>query len=113
MNSSYAGNRHSGAVERSMVSSRGRGLPSTSIGSSTTNSSPMINTSPSVGSSASIGLPTRPIPSYTASALTVTAAGVSPSVVTSFGIPPLVDPHNGMDQMVPDFHGGLGVSEKY
>jgi hypothetical protein len=71
----------------------------------------MLNTSTSAGSSAPVGLPTRPISGSTSSSSTSVAAVVSPS---SFGIPPLVDPHNGMDQLVPEsFHGALGVSEKY
>ena len=120
MNSSYAGNRHyagNGVVaERSMNSShRNRGMSNGSHGNSTTNSSQIPNSSQTVGSSTNLGLPTRPLQGSTPSTLSAVAAVASSSMASSFGIPPLVDHHNNMDQMVPEsFHVGLqGVSEKY
>ena len=121
LNPAYAGNRHyavsNGVVaERSMNSShRGRGMSNGSHGNSTTNSSPTSNSSSSVGSPTSLGLPTRPISGSTPSTLTAVAAVASSSMASSFGIPPLVDHHNNMDQMVPEsFHVGLqGMSEKH
>ena len=120
LNSSYAGNRHyagNGAVaERSMNSShRNRGMSNGSHGNSTTNSSQIPNSSQTVGSSTNLGLPTRPLQGSTPSTLSAVAAVASSSMASSFGIPPLVDHHNSMDQMVPEsFHVGLqGVSEKY
>lgn len=121
LNPSYAANRHYAvgngvAAERSMNSShRGRGMSNGSHGNSTTNSSPTSNNSSSVGSSTTLGLPTIPISGSTPSTLTAVSAVASSSIASSFGIPPLVDHHNNMDQMVPEsFHVGLqGVSEKH
>ena len=123
ISSAYSGSRHVGGStgssgERSMVSSRGRALHSNSSNNgstSTTTPSQTFNTSPPVGISTSLGLPARAMPGSTSSALSAVAAAAAPNVGSGFVIPPLLDAHNGMDQMVPEsFHGGLGgVSDKY
>ena len=119
LNSSYAGSRHyaGNVAERSMNSTHrsSRGVSNGNHGNSTTNSSQSSHSSSTVGSSTSLGLPTRPMSGSAPSTLTAVAAVASSSMASSFGIPPLVDHHNSMDQMVPEsFHVGLqGVSEKY
>ena len=89
-------------------------MPNGNNGNSAAYSTPMSVAPSSNGSSPSMGLPTNSMTSNAPSSLVAMATVAAPSVVASgMGIHTMMDPHNGMDQIVPEsFHGGIGVSDK-